>query len=349
VTREAARQIYTAGQRASSLTRQLLYFSRRRPIEQTSLDLNQTIEEVATMLRRLIGENIDLKLELTPKLGPISADVSMMEQVLVNLTVNARDAMPQGGRLTVSTELVDLSATDVRGHSEARPGRFVRLRVQDTGCGISKENLNRIFEPFFTTKEVGKGTGLGLATVFGIIKQHHGWLDVESQVGVGTLMSAHLPIAPDSELASPKSVPVSGSVVGGRETILIVEDETSVREFAVAVLQPLGYRLLQARSGRDALEVWKWHGSRIQLLLTDMVMPDELTGPQLADKLVAAKPELAVIFTSGYSQEMADRVFPSGRGARFINKPYSPRQLGTLVREALDARPSRTPQRAPLA
>ena len=349
LTHEAAKQIYTAGQRASSLTRQLLYFSRKRPIEQISLDLNQTIEEVAMMLRRLIGEHIDLKLDLAPGLVPISADISMMEQVLVNLTVNARDAMPHGGLLIVSTELVEFSQNEVRGWSEARPGRFVRLQVRDTGCGMSRENLNRIFEPFFTTKEVGKGTGLGLATVFGIIKQHHGWLEVESQVDTGTTMTVHLPVAENPEPAILKPVPSSGSVAGGRETILIVEDEASVREFAVAVLQPLGYRVLQARSGRDALEIWKWHGNRIHLLLTDMVMPDELTGPQLADKLVATKPELAVIFTSGYSQEMADRVFPTGRGARFINKPYSPRQLGALVREALDSRPSRTPQPVPLS
>jgi signal transduction histidine kinase len=341
--REAAKQIYTAGQRASSLTRQLLYFSRKRPIEQVNIDLNRTIEEIGTMLRRLIGENIDLKLELAPHMPPVFADASMMEQVLVNLSVNARDAMPQGGRLSIQTKLVEITAQDLRGRSEAQQGRFVRLQVVDTGCGIARENLPRIFEPFFTTKEVGKGTGLGLATVFGIIKQHHGWLEVQSEIGVGTTIAVFLPLAASNSAPLKPPAMTSKTPTGGRETILLVEDEASVREFAVAVLQPLGYRVLQARSGRDALEVWKWHSSRIQLLLTDMVMPDEITGPQLAERLVAEKPELTVIFTSGYSQDTAGRVFPLSTVTRFVNKPYSPRELSSAVRDALDARTEQKP------
>jgi two-component system cell cycle sensor histidine kinase/response regulator CckA len=335
-TREAAKQIYTAGQRASSLTRQLLYFSRKRPIERISFDLNQTIEEIASMLRRLIGEHINLTLDLAKGLPPIEADISMMEQVLVNLTVNARDAMPDGGRLTLQTKAIELTEADVRGREDLRPGCFVSLRVQDTGCGIPPEILTRVFEPFFTTKEVGKGTGLGLATVFGIVKQHHGWLEIDSTVGEGTCLTMTLPISEAKETVPVRSNAVEGPVSGGSETILIVEDEASVREFAVAVLKPLGYRILQARSGLDALEVWKWHSSRIRLLLTDMVMPDDLTGPELADKLVAEKPGLAVIFTSGYSQETMGSVFAPAKARRFIHKPYSPRQLSTVVREVLD-------------
>jgi signal transduction histidine kinase len=336
-TREAAKQIYTAGQRASSLTRQLLFFSRKRPIERVSFDLNQTIEEVASMLRRLIGEHIDLKLQLAPSLPLVEADVSMMEQVLINLTVNARDAMPHGGRLTLQTQTLELGEADLRGKADAQPGRFVSLSVRDIGSGIPPEIMARIFEPFFTTKEIGKGTGLGLATVFSIVKQHHGWLEVDSTVGVGTCFTMVLPVSRQRGAVPAKSSAMDVPITGGRETLLIVEDEPSVREFAVAVLQPLGYRILQARSGLDALQVWKWHSARISLLLTDMVMPDEMTGPALAERLLAEKPGLAVIFTSGYTQETMGSVFAPAKTTRFIHKPYSPRQLSTLVREILDA------------
>lgn len=345
-TREAAKQIYTAGQRASSLTRQLLYFSRKRPIERISFDLNHTIDEIASMLRRLIGEHIDLNLDLAVGLPPIEADISMMEQVLVNLTVNARDAMPQGGRLSIQTKLVELSESDVRGKEDLRPGRFVELSVRDTGSGIPPEVLPRIFEPFFTTKEAGKGTGLGLATVFGIVKQHQGWLEVDSTVGSGTRIMLMIPVSTSHKKTEADTPLAELPVSGGRETILIVEDEPSVREFAVAVLKPLGYRILQARSGVDALEVWKWHSSRIDLLLTDMVIPDELTGPELAEKLVTAKPNLGVIFTSGYTRETMSNVFAGAKATRFLHKPYSPRQLSTLVREALDAGPLASPRHA---
>lgn len=337
-TREAAKQIYTAGQRASSLTRQLLYFSRKRPIERVSLNLNQTIEEIASMLRRLIGEHINLTLDLAPGLPLIEADISMMEQVLVNLTVNARDAMPQGGRLTLQTRIVELTEAELHGKEDLKPGRHIRLRVQDDGCGIPQEILPRVFEPFFTTKEAGKGTGLGLATVFGIVKQHHGWLEVDSTVNAGTCFTLLFPMLKSRASLPPGITAQDRPVAGGRETILIVEDEPSVREFAVAVLKPLGYRVLQARSGLDALEVWKWHSARINLLLTDMVMPDDLNGPELAAKLLTDKPDLAVIFTSGYSQETMRSVFAPAKTKRFIHKPYSPRQLSAVVREALDAK-----------
>jgi two-component system, cell cycle sensor histidine kinase and response regulator CckA len=339
-TREAAKQIYTAGQRASSLTRQLLFFSRKRAIQRVSFNVNQTIEEIASMLRRLIGEHINLTLDLAGDLPLIEADISMVEQVLVNLTVNARDAMPHGGRLSLQTQAVQLTAEDVRGKTDSRPGRFVSVRVQDTGCGIPPEILPQVFEPFFTTKEMGKGTGLGLATVFGIVKQHHGWIEVDSRVNQGTCFTVLLPVVESLPNVKAPPAPSDLPVMGGRETILIVEDEASVREFAVAVLKPLGYRVLQARSGVDAMEVWKWHSARINLLLTDMVMPDDLTGPALAQRLLTDKPDLAVIFTSGYSRETMGSVFESAKAARFILKPYSPRQLSALVRSTLDARPS---------
>jgi two-component system cell cycle sensor histidine kinase/response regulator CckA len=339
-TREAAKQIYTAGQRAGSLTRQLLYFSRKRPIQRVALDLNATIDEVTTMLRRLIGENIELTLELAAALPVIEGDVSMMEQILVNLTVNARDAMPQGGRLLIRTTAVEVSAAEASAHPEATPGPFVRLFIQDTGCGIAPEVLPRIFEPFFTTKATGEGTGLGLATVFGIVKQHQGWMGVETEVGAGTAFTVTLPVCLLPAEVLHRKEP-EGSVSGGPETILIVEDEASVREFAVAVMRPLGYRVLQATSGLDALEVWKWHGSRIDLVLTDMVMPDDITGPELATQLVRDKPNLAVVFTSGYSQQALDSDLAEEKTSRFIHKPYSPRQLSQIVRNALDDRRAR--------
>jgi signal transduction histidine kinase len=336
-TLDALKQVYMAGERAAGLTRQLLFFSRKRPIQRESLDLNEIIDEVTTLLRRLIGEQITLQLELASDLIAIEADASMMEQILINLVVNARDAMP-AGRIVIRSQSVQLTEEDVRCKCNARPGRFACLTVQDTGCGIAPEFLPRIFEPFFTTKEVGKGTGLGLATIFGIVQQHQGWVEVESAVGVGTTFKVFLPVAGEIGPRVPKAERVEASVTGGGETILVVEDETSVREFTVAVLRPYGYRVLQAKSGADALEVWKRHSSRIDLLLTDVVMPDDMSGPELAAKLQAEKPGLPVIFTSGYSQEMMGQVCGSQNVARFVHKPFQPRVLAKAIREVLDAK-----------
>jgi two-component system, cell cycle sensor histidine kinase and response regulator CckA len=342
-TQESLKQVYMAGERAASLTRQLLFFSRKRPIERQSFDLNVVVEEVAALLRRLIGEQITLGLDLTPGVIAIEADVSMIEQILMNLVVNARDAMP-AGRITVGSQSVHLTADDVRGKSAARPGSFACLWVQDTGCGIAPELMPRIFEPFFTTKEVGKGTGLGLATIFGIVQQHHGWVDVVSEVGVGTTFKVFLPIAGPEAQPAAKPDGVEAGVTGGRETILIVEDEATVREFTVAVLKPYGYRVLQARSGVEALEVWQRHSSRIDLLVTVLVMPDDISGPELAAKLQCEKPGLSVIFTSGYSEEMMGQVFGSRKIVRFVHKPYQPRVLARAVREILDGKTgSRSP------
>jgi len=336
-TRDALNEIFTAGERAASLTRQLLLFSRKRSIQKALVDLNDIVQDVAQMLGRLIGENIALKLELASDLPTIEADSSMMEQILMNLAVNARDAMPDSGELTISTCLRTLAAGDIRHQPDASPGTYVCLRVTDTGTGIAPDIMPRIFEPFFTTKGVGNGTGLGLATTFGIVKQHQGWRDVASEVGVGTTFSIFLPIA----VAQPYVPAIRNDPpawpTGGRDTILLVEDEQCVREFAVAVLQPLGYRVLQARSGEDALEVWKWHGNRISLLLTDMVMPGDLSGLQLAQQLQAQKPSLRVVYTSGYTEEKTQVVFGFGDATRFIHKPYHPRALAQIVRETLDS------------
>ncbi|MDB6167457.1 MAG: multi-sensor hybrid histidine kinase [Verrucomicrobia bacterium] len=332
---KAVKQIYTAGERAARLTRQLLVFSRKQEIHREPLDLNRTIEEVAKMIGRLIGENISLSLELAPQLPAIRGDAVMVEQVLMNLAVNARDAMPRGGQLTIATQRVRFDETEAASHVARRAGDFVRLSVRDAGCGIAPAILPRIFEPFFTTKDVGVGTGLGLATVFGIVEHHEGWIEVESQVGEGTCFNLFLP--PTSEPVAPKHRSAHPFPQRrGNETVLLVEDEAAVREFAVAVLENSGYRVLQAGSGVQALEVWKWHQSRIALLLTDLVMPDGITGVDLAKTLRSEKPDLTVVFTSGYSRLMSTQVMAAEHEIPFIQKPYVPATLTRVVREALD-------------
>ena len=332
---DGLKEIYVAGERAASLTRQLLMFSRQQAVDREPLDLNELIEEVAQMLGRLIGEHLVLDLRLARPLPLIEADSGMMEQILLNLAVNARDAMPGGGRLSIATELRSVSPADLRRQPQARPGDFVCLRVTDTGCGIPPDVMPRIFEPFYTTKAVGQGTGLGLATVFGIVKQHEGWIEVESTADVGTTFQVLLPVAATPAVRRPVSRPPM--VTGGKETILLVEDEPSVREFAAAVLQKYGYSVLQAISGVEALEVWKWYAPRIALLVTDIVMPDGLTGIELADKLQHEKPGLPVVLASGYNQETFGQIFKPRPGIRLIYKPFLPRALAVIVREALDS------------
>jgi CheY-like chemotaxis protein len=264
----------------------------------------------------------------------------MMEQVLMNLAVNARDAMPEGGRLVLAVEPVLIDDEQCLTHAEARPGRFVRLSVTDTGCGIALEHLPHIFEPFFTTKETGKGTGLGLATVHGIVKQHEGWIEVQSAAGQGTTFHIHLPAVETAAGAAP--IETAPPVRGGTETILLVEDEPSVRDLAKAVLERYGYTVLTADNGPAALDVWRRHKEQIALVLTDLVMPGGLGGRALAGQLRAERPGLKVLFTSGYSKELAGRQFDL-LAEPFLQKPYSPRVLAEAVRNCLDHAPERTP------
>ena len=330
------KHIYTAGERAARLTRQLLVFSRKQSIHRQPLDLNRTIEEVTKLLVRLIGEDIALTLHLLPGLSAINADAIMVEQVLMNLAVNARDAMPSGGTLTITTNMVQWDETAAAEHASRRAGQFVSLCVRDTGAGIAPEIMPRIFEPFFTTKDVGVGTGLGLATVFGIVKHHEGWIEVHSAPGQGTSFEVFLPATPDAVMAKAPTVhPFSDQ--RGKETILLVEDETTVRDFAVAVLENTGYRVLQAASGAQALEVWKWHNSRITLLFTDLVMPEGISGVDLARTLQREKPALKLVFTSGYNRLMSTQVFTMKDQIPFIQKPYVPATLKRVIRETLDA------------
>ena len=333
--REQIEQVHLAGERAANLTKQLLTFSRKRDMQISSLNLNNVIGDMAKMLARLIGEDIKLECKFSPKLPCVQADTSMMEQLLMNLVVNARDAMPKGGQLLISTDAVVIESSPTPGQPEARAGDFVCLSVRDTGCGMTPEVRARIFEPFFTTKGVGKGTGLGLATVFGIVKQHLGWIEVASEVGLGASFKIFIPVS--SQPAPERQAKVIESKAReGTETVLLVEDEEAVRGLLKIILQRHGYRVLEAASGSAALLVWKKYGTQIDLLLTDMIMPDGLTGRELARRLMAEEPGLKVIYSSGYDDDPEGTAFISRGTAAFLQKPYTPKKLIQTVRQCLD-------------
>jgi len=332
---EPLKLVSTAAKRASNLTQQLLMFSRKQKMQPKVLDLNKVIANLGKMLQRLLGDDIALESNLEAALPAIEADTGMIEQIIMNLSVNARDAMPKGGRLRIATTLVAIDDTYVQLHPESHPGQFVRLSVADNGTGMSKETLGRIFEPFFTTKEVGKGTGLGLATVYGIVKQHNGWIDVQSELGAGTTFVIHLPASSKSFDTTFERAPQRPAVKGGHETILLVEDEPVLRELARVILKDYQYEVLEAGTGAEAIKIWEQHPGKIDLLLTDMVMPEGMTGRELAEKLRSRKPELKVIYTSGYSADVMGSEIGL-RDAMFLQKPYAPPLLAKTVRECLD-------------
>ncbi len=328
-------QISAAAKRASALTRQLLVFSRRQVMQPRVLELNAVLGNLTKMLHRLLGDDVSLDAAYTPDLPPIEGDAGMIEQVIMNLVVNSRDAMPKGGHLTIATSAVDIDAAYVEQHPEAQSGRHICLSVSDTGSGMNSETLNRIFEPFFTTKEVGKGTGLGLATVYGIVKQHQGWVEVMSEVNVGTTFKIYIP-ATDKPVDTTQDQNVEPSALrGGQETILLVEDEPVLRELARVILSDFDYRVIEASTGHEALKVWEQNDGKVDLLLTDMVMPEGMTGRELAEELKARKPELKVIFTSGYSAEVMGRDMALC-DCTFLQKPYPPPLLTQTVRNCLD-------------
>lgn len=335
--RESLDQVAQAAQRAANLTRQLLTFGRKQFMQVELLDLNEVIKSVTQMLKRALGENITLRCNLSSVLPPIEGDSTMMEQVIMNLSLNARDAMANGGSLIVTTNPVKVGREYVEMNPEAREGVFVCLTVSDNGCGMDRIKLGKIFEPFFTTKEVGKGTGLGLATVYGIVKQHSGWIEVESELGKGTAFKIFLP-ASAKRVAVQAAKGAGAQVKGGNETVLLVEDEPGVLMLARGVLKSYGYQVLEAKSGVDALRVWAQYDTRINLLLTDMVMPGGMSGHDLAKKLRNEKRDLKVIYTSGYSMETLGQDFSLGKGMLFLKKPYNPQTLAQMVRDCLDAR-----------
>jgi PAS domain S-box-containing protein len=332
---QSLKEIGEAAERAANLTKQLLAFSRRQIMQAQTIDLNEVVAQVAKMLRRVLGEHIDLQLHYTPHLPAIHADTGMIVQIIINIAVNARDAMPKGGRLTIDTEAVQISEVDLVRNAEARLGSTVCLRITDTGCGMDQATLQKIFEPFFTTKEVGQGTGLGLSTVYGIVKQHRGWIEVESQPGKGSTFQIFFPALSVKAQKAPE--PPKPKATGGKEMLLVVEDEEPLRLLTQRVLHHYGYRVLVARSGVEALKLWQRQKTEIDLLLTDMMMPEGISGHDLAERLLAERPGLKVIYSSGYSAELlGDNAL--GEESYFLPKPYTPVELAQIVRDCLDNR-----------
>lgn len=336
--REPLEEIRTAGERASALTQQLLAFSRKQMAEPKPLRLNDVVIEAERMLRRLIGEDIDVLTRLSPDPAVVMADRGQMNQVLMNLAVNARDAMPRGGRLIIETGSAEVDELYVSLHPEAKPGLYATLSVSDSGVGMTPDTLQRIFEPFFTTKATGRGTGLGLATVYGIVKQGGGWIRVYSEVGKGTHFQLFLPCA---ECAAPEPAGLPDQAgQRGSETVLVVEDQAEVRHLTMAILGKHGYRLLDASDGATALKIGAEYPDRIDLLLTDVVMPG-MNGRELADRLVELRPGLKVLYTSGYTAEAIGREGVLEHGVAYLPKPFSVSDLTAKVREVIDSGPSR--------
>src|ERR1039457_6505432 len=333
---DSVQAVYFAAERAAGLTRQLLMFSRKNVLQPELLDLQKIVGNMSRMLERLLGETITLEFQPAVENSFVQGDCGMIEQVVMNLSLNARDAMPRGGRLTIGVEAVDIDAVFIETHPQAHVGRFVRLRVTDTGTGMDSATMGRIFEPFFTTKDVGKGTGLGLATVYGIVNKHEGWFEANRKRGKGTTFDVFFPANEQPIAPAKKESAPNAPLTGGTETILVVEDEAILREMARDILKDCGYHLLEASTGKEALDVWRESAGKIDLVLTDMVMPDGISGVDLAERLLADRPDLKIIFTSGYTSTEINAELLSRSQARFLQKPYSVTTLVRAVRDCLD-------------
>ncbi len=328
------REIDQAGERAASLTRQLLAFSRKQVLEPKVLNLNAVVSDTAKILQRLIGEDIELSTVLEPALGLVKVDPGQIEQVLMNLAVNARDAMPQGGKLALETANADLDAAYTQANPELLPGPYVMVSVSDTGIGMDQATKAHIFEPFFTTKDPGKGTGLGLATVFGIVKQSNGHIAVASEPGRGATFKIYLPVVAEA-ISLGKSHPSPKAPPLGKETILLSEDDPAVRALARHALQMHGYTVLEAGQGDRALQIAEEYKGTIHLLVTDVVMP-VMSGRELAERLAAIRPGLKVLYMSGYTDDAVIRHGVSLAETAFLQKPFTPSSLAAKVREVLD-------------
>ena len=334
---DIAGEIEKAAQRAAALTRQLLLFSRKQALQLHDLNLNEVVTQIAKMQQRILGEQIEMQIKLEPQPLLIHADAGMMDQVLMNFTVNARDAMPQGGRLIIETSEVAFDETAAAQTPQARPGSFAWVSITDTGCGIPPEVLPRIFEPFFTTKGVGKGTGLGLATVASIVHQHQGWIEVQTEVGRGTTFKIYLPRL--SGLTGKKiAQKMLATSQTGHETILLVEDDVAVRGSVQKVLSQHGYRVFEAADGEEALAIWRQNRDGIRLLLTDLILPGAISGKELGERLLKENPKLKIIYASGYNEEVAGKDFPLEEGVNFLTKPFQAHKLAQTVRNCLDNR-----------
>ncbi len=335
-TRKGIEEIRSAGERAAGLTRQLLAYSRRQVLKPQVIDLNASMTSMIPLLRRLIGEDIELLPTLESDLGHVEADPSQIEQVIMNLVVNARDSMPRGGSLVVETSNAELDETFAKRHAPTRPGRYVMLAVSDTGSGMDEETRARIFEPFFTTKQLGKGTGLGLATVYGIVKQSGGYIWVYSEPGMGSTFKIYLPSV-EAEISQEKVSETSPPLPRGSETVLLVEDDRTVRLLASEMLEMNGYTVLEARDGREALDLVRRHGHPIDLLLTDVVMP-QMSGRQLAEGVASIHPGIRVLYMSGYTDGVIAHHGVLDAGVAYLQKPFTADFLARKVREVLDAR-----------
>jgi len=332
---ESIKEITEAGRRASALTRQLMTFSRKQEIHPQVVDLNEAVNNVSKMLRRILGEDIALHVDFSPGLPSVKADLGMLEQVLLNLAVNSRDAMPRGGQLFIKTNSTIVDEAAAVQNPEASAGRHVCLSFRDTGCGIEPEHLGRIFEPFFTTKALERGTGLGLATVYGIVKQHHGWINVSSVVGQGAAFEIFLPACSEPSGAL-RMTPGEQRVIGGTETILLVEDEAPLLKLMHHILESHGYETLDCAGAKEAIARWNEGKEKIDLLLTDLILPDG-SGRELAKKFLAERPQLKVIYTSGYNIERLAKEFPQGETFTYVQKPFHARKLAEVVYDTLNA------------
>lgn len=333
--RQDAEEVRKAAQRAAGLTRQLLAFSRQQMLQPSVIDVNALVGDLQKMLGRLLGEDVEFGTRLDPAVGRVKADPGQLEQVLMNLAVNARDAMPQGGKLTLETANVEMDERYAADHYPARPGPFVMIAVSDTGTGMSEETQAHMFEPFFTTKEKGKGTGLGLATVYGIVKQSGGFIWVYSELGHGSTFKIYLPRVGERSERAAEAAPIEAAASRGTETVLLAEDEPPVRAIARQVLERHGYTVLEAPSAESALDIATRYSGTIHLLLTDVIMPG-MNGRELATRLAGIRPEARVIFMSGYTDDAVTRHGVLESGSTYLQKPFTPDAIARKVREVLD-------------
>jgi signal transduction histidine kinase len=323
--------ILSAAERATAVTRQLLAFSRKQLLHPELLDLNERLAELGPILQPLVGSHIDLRFDLTPGLPEILADPTNLDQIFLNLTLNARDAMEHGGHIVISTSLEEITAGQIPAAADgAAPGPHLRITVKDSGTGMDRETAEHLFEPFFTTKAVGRGTGMGLATVQGIVGQHHGWIDVETALNQGTSFYVYLPVGAEGAAASAtKAAPARYAPRGG--TVLLAEDEEGVRLLARSTFEMYGFKVLTARTAEEALELWERHSDQIVLFFTDLVMPGCMSGFDAAQTILAKRPSLPVIFSSGYSLDLLTSGVDLKEGVNYLPKPYRPVELSTII------------------
>jgi signal transduction histidine kinase/CheY-like chemotaxis protein len=332
--REELQIINDSGKKAANLTRQLLAFSRKQVLEMKVINLNAIVKDMSKLLSRMIGEDVTLDLNVSNRTSNVMADPSQIEQVLMNLAVNARDAMPQGGTFSVEISDMELDGDFIQQHEGAKPGSYVHLSISDTGNGMSLEEQERIFEPFYTTKEIGKGTGLGLATIYGIVKQHNGFIYTKSQINKGTTFDIYLPIAYSKSTILEEEDQYS--INNRSETILVVEDESSIRKLIYMILKPLGFNILEAVDGVEALEISEKHEGKIDVVLTDVIMP-RMNGQEMAEKLQQSRPSSKVIFMSGYTDDVIAEHGVLEPGIDFIQKPITSRNIVKKIHECLEA------------